>query len=264
MTTSHEPTENERKRPTRGLRGLRAAHLLGSNGEPLPADATRPQTIAHKIGRNYFERGLAMQEQLDQQADAKFMETVEKAQGFNKDILLILQEAAHIPTEHSSTPLVGHGWKEGGVRSVRRVRDFGKGKHALPLIDGLPEITVDDVAWSTAAPFKIDVETFSVTSSAVEDETGNVSSVSTTLHFNDLPYDPDTLPLEHSPRLQQSMRLVIGPSGEITEVGLRRANVSGFTKEDPARMQIDLAGFLAGAKDSVEQTVKAHQDIKSF
>jgi hypothetical protein len=242
---------------------IREAHVIGSNGQELEGERPLLQRIAHRLGKQTFKYGLELQDSHDREADTVFVDTIDKAKGINKDLLLLLQQAAKIPRENNTNPLLGVGWTENGVHSQRRVLILGSGESSVPVIDALPAITIDSSAWSSAAGFTMPVGNFSIMSEAHEDKNKNVTGVSSTIQFNTLPYDPDILPTENSPRLKESVRIIIDESGTIQEFGIVRANNHGFIKQNPALMQINLAEFLAGVQESVTATAKAYSTITS-
>jgi hypothetical protein len=242
---------------------IKEAHILGSNGQELRGKRPLLQRIAHGLGKQTFKYGLELEDSHNRESNAVFVDTIKTAKGTNKDLLLLMQEAAKIPREHNSNPLVGVGWTEAGVHSQRRVLTLGLEASSVPLIDKLPPITIDSSAWSSADGFTMSVDTLSITSEAHEDKEGNVTGVSSTIQVNDLPYDPDLLPPEKSPRLKESVRIVIDESGTIQEFGIVRANNHGFIKENPGLMQINLAEFLAEVQQSVTRTAGVYASIAS-
>lgn len=259
MNTQHEPTEHEQIQPTKGLRGLKLAHLLGSNGEQLPHGSTLPQRVAHKIGRGHFEAGQALNEQYKREQEENFAETLDVAKGLNADALLIFQAGMRL--KDKQYPLAGQNEKDridGPVHTITRNVLLGHGKNAIELADELPPIAIDNLKWSAAQPYNITVRNLSITTRASQSREGNPTGVETTIFVNDSSYSPEEQ-LEESSRIKNGMKVVIDSSGEVTYIGLPRGNRSGYTDEDPKLMQVNLEEFLTRVKELVDRTVEAKE-----
>ena len=257
------------------LREIHQAYKTGAKGEQLPADAekkpSRIARLAHQMGASSFsrqEKMIAAYEQMDQaQVTAEFEEALSKAEGYNKDILLILKEAARIPREHNKTPLRGFIDKPAdGSVAQKRTLDLRSGTVVddkdLAVIEGLGTFTYKrQGTGSTQEDATVPIDHVSLTSSAHKDKEGNVTGVTSTLFLNDSTYNPN-LPVEKSDRLKGSVKIGVDQSGNITEFGLERANQYGLTMEDPTNMQ-NFAELLEKIRASVVQTADAWEEVET-
>lgn len=250
------------------MKKIHAAYKLGAEGKPSPEGAPRLQRLAHRIGHRGLANTVAINAELDTRKKAEFDETVASAQGFNKQALQIIEEAAQIPGD--GRPFwAPESIDSDGNRSKQWIASFSSGKdqdpsrpNKTPLVASLGTLHVDIPNWAHNG-ITMTIDNFAIESIAPIGDDGHIEPASTTLYFNSRPYEADGEHLTLDNSVTGGAKIVIDSTGGIVELGLTRGNNSGYVNEDPRHVQTNLGAFLEGAKAAVNQTAQAYQDLST-
>jgi hypothetical protein len=250
------------------LQVIHKAYNDGTNGESLPdvQKTSRLVRVAHNLGRRSYNKAIEQNNRLDDEMNASFNEAFEKAQGLNKNILAILEQAAKIPREHSSKPLWGVTMNHGdGTRTQDRLLTLSFGKSVnpdfdTPVTNSLGAIHIDSSQWADNG-LRTPVNTISFISRASLDGNGAVEAVTSGITINQPIYDPDNIVFDEGGFFTGGSKLTIDADGGIGEVGTTRSDQTGFTIEDAQHIRTNTPELLVAVLASVEATAKAYQSI---
>lgn len=248
-------------------RSIKTAYDNAVNGEPLEPGSGPLKRTAHYLGRRALNQITAEDEALKNEQFDRFNSVIEDSKGINKLALKILEAAAKIPHQASTSPLAGVKMNYGDVsnHSWNNHLSFGPDQdpsrtHKTPLLPQVQPLILDSPEW-LHEPLRIPVDNLSIMVSATTPEDVTKSAINTTLIFNTREYDPEDLDLDGIDTFTGGVKIEIDSEGSIASLSMTKSGSSGYSEVDPSQAKTNLAEFLESALNAAEGTAQAYEDI---
>ena len=219
-----------------------------------PQPRNKLRTLTDKIGGsvivNELRNALAAQERLENPLDVAygepaFAEALQLAQGPNKEILRIMEEVSHLPSQEGASPLRGTVMLEADKnRHLKRLGNyhFGASKDDRLLMPKSVPLTSEMSNLLLSDDTSVTIETLSVTSDALLNTDEHATSIRSTLFIND-----------HLPR---KVRVDINEAGVIESVGMTNPITTGYAPVafNAESLTNTVNSFLQGVHAPAEET----------